>query len=225
VIGRRASIAIRQAADAFTNAPMHKRAALRAARIALQPLVVLMKSVCPACACPKALGLFPKSKPGGGRQFSSPQSSLGWSKFLAAFIAAVLSGKMRISRTPAARAAAIVVVARRTSKTTTVRSRTWDSVRSAGRRTTSTGKGVAICPHDSRPVIVKKAASPDANCPASIAGQFTSTKSSWVLNQNRSALSRMLPGRANRSQDSPWHLGQSFGGVTAPSGSNPQALH
>jgi hypothetical protein len=35
----------------------------------------------------------------------------------------------------------------------------------------------------------------------------------------------MLPGRANRSHDSEWHLGQSFGGVTAPSGSNPQLRH
>jgi hypothetical protein len=35
----------------------------------------------------------------------------------------------------------------------------------------------------------------------------------------------MLPGRANRSHASPWHLGQSLGGTTTPSGSNPQQRH
>src|SRR5688500_13812644 len=35
----------------------------------------------------------------------------------------------------------------------------------------------------------------------------------------------MLPGFAKRSQDSPWHFGHSFGGVTTPSGSKPQHRH
>src|SRR5687767_5407214 len=35
----------------------------------------------------------------------------------------------------------------------------------------------------------------------------------------------MLPGRAKRSHDSPWHFGQRRGGVTTPSGSNPQQRH
>src|SRR5438045_4210611 len=35
----------------------------------------------------------------------------------------------------------------------------------------------------------------------------------------------MLPGRAKRSHASPWHLGQSRGGVTTFSGSYPQERH
>src|SRR5438105_5624048 len=102
------------------------------------PLVVLMKAVRPACSSRRnAPGLFPRSNPAGGRQFSSPQRIRSPACRPAAAAASETLPNTRISTTPAASAAAIVVVARRTSKTTTVRLLSWCGSSNPGRRTTS----------------------------------------------------------------------------------------
>ena len=126
-------------ADALTSAPMNIAAAPRAARMARVPFVVLMKPVRPAQIWGvKAGGLLPRSKPGGGSAFSSPQSRAGPAKFLRAAGGGIDVAERCESRCiPADRAAVIEVVARRTSKTTTVRPSRCSGCKSRGRRTTS----------------------------------------------------------------------------------------
>src|SRR5690606_32053784 len=89
-------------------------------------------------------GLLPTSNPGGRRHSRSPASSFGPAKSAAAVEAAESEGKALTSSAPAASATAMVVVARSTSKTTTVRPDSPSAGSCDGKGTTT-----ACIPHSS----------------------------------------------------------------------------